>query len=325
LGGAPATLLSVAILLLSLIGAELVSHRSEPRGAERDDRRLLPIVYVPLQVAAIVWGMSVVAKPDTTPFDGICLALALGVMIGVFGMLCAHELAHSANRAHRAVALVMLTAMSYRQFRISHLYGHHRFAGTERDSATAKLGESFYRFLIRTVIWQWCEAWRFEARRLTLQRKGFRVNRSLGDAAAMLFWYALVFWAFGWRGAAFFLGESLVGIIVLELFNYIAHYGLTRDAAGDGRLAPFGDQHSWNSSNALANRLIFNMGRHSDHHRRPYAAYAELAYLSHAPELPAGYAGSILLALVPPLWRLVMDKRVLALRQSPTEPARLAA
>ena len=54
------------------------------------------------------------------------------------------------------------------------------------------------------------------------------------------------------------------------------------------------------------------MGRHSDHHRRPAAPFEQLRRLDAAPELPAGYAGSILLAFVPPLWRRVMDKRVAA-------------
>jgi len=97
---------------------------------------------------------------------------------------------------------------------------------------------------------------------------------------------------------------------VLELFNYIAHYGLARRVALNGVLEPFGDQHSWNSSNVFANTIIFNMGRHSDHHRRPAALYQDLRYMNHAPELPADYAGSILLALVPPLWRRVMDPAV---------------
>lgn len=325
-GGPAATLLTIALLLLCLIGAELVSKRSGSRVSANSDRhRLLPVLYVPLQVAAIVWGMRVAANPATTAFGAVCLVLTLGVLTGVFGMLCAHELAHSENKLHNALALVMLTAMSYPQFRISHLYGHHRFAGTERDSATARLGESFYAFVVRTVIGQWREAWRFETRRLVVVRKPWVANRSIADATVLALCYALAAIAFGLRGALFFAGESAVAIIVLELFNYIAHYGLLRGRASDGGLMPFGDAHSWNSSNRLANHLIFNMGRHSDHHLRPRATYSELVFMDHAPELPAGYAGSILLALVPPLWRRVMDKRVLALREFPTEAVRLAA
>ena len=95
----------------------------------------------------------------------------------------------------------------------------------------------------------------------------------------------------------------------LELFNYIAHYGLQRQRTGAGH-EPFGEGHSWNSSNALANALIFNMGRHSWHHARPAASYESLKCVAAAPELPAGYAGSILMALIPPLWRRIMDPAV---------------
>jgi alkane 1-monooxygenase len=100
---------------------------------------------------------------------------------------------------------------------------------------------------------------------------------------------------------------------VLELFNYIAHYGLVRERDARGKLLGLSDRHSWNSSNVLANRLIFNMGRHSHHHHRPADPYQSLRVLP-APELPFGYAGSILLALAPPLWRRVMDPRALAWR-----------
>ena len=110
------------------------------------------------------------------------------------------------------------------------------------------------------------------------------------------------------RALAFFLCESAVAIIVLELFNYIAHYGLTRRRDAAGRLEALSDHHSWNSSNVLANSLIFNMGRHSHHHRQPAVSYQRLA-MRDAPELPFGYAGSILLALAPPLWRRVMDPK----------------
>jgi len=113
----------------------------------------------------------------------------------------------------------------------------------------------------------------------------------------------------GSLGLAFFALQAIIAIIVLELFNYIAHYGLMR-AATDHRFEPLGDQHSWNSSNALANLVIFNMGRHSDHHRHPAHSYERLTAITGTPELPAGYAGSILLALVPPLWHRLMDAQL---------------
>ena len=126
--------------------------------------------------------------------------------------------------------------------------------------------------------------------------------------------FGLIVGIAGVAGLAFFVAQSAVAIVVLEMFNYIAHYGLVRRQIAEGRWERLGDQHSWNSSNVAANLLIFNMGRHSYHHRKPVASYEGLQYLDDAPELPAGYAASILLALVPPLWRRVMDPRVRRVR-----------
>jgi alkane 1-monooxygenase len=195
--------------------------------------------------------------------------------------------------------------MTYRHFRIAHIHGHHRWAGTGKDAATARLGESFYRFLLRTLKGQFQEAWRFE------QRRGGR--RVLLDMGLTGFLFGAIGFFIGARALMFFLCQSAIAILVLELFNYIAHYGLARDEGADGKLEALCDHHSWNSSNVLVNALVFNMGRHSHHHRRPAAAYQTLRRRD-APELPFGYAGSILLALAPPLWRRVMDPRALAWR-----------
>jgi alkane 1-monooxygenase len=217
----------------------------------------------------------------------------------------------------------MLSGMMYRHFRIAHVYFHHRYAATERDSATARLGEGFYAFLVRTVSGQFREAWQFERARPGAQ--AFLANRAVNDLAVTILLCVIVFAVWGPLGVVVFLAQSVVAVTVLELFNYIAHYGLRRRADFTGRLEPLGDHHSWNSSNVLANLLIFNMGRHSYHHRKPSASYQDLQFVRTAPELPAGYAGSILLALVPPLWRRVMDGEVEKLRTGDICEARLAA
>ena len=53
-----------------------------------------------------------------------------------------------------------------------------------------------------------------------------------------------------------------------------------------------------------------NGGHHSDHHRSPTRAYPRLGRDAAAPELPLGYAGTMAMALVPPLWRAVMHPRL---------------
>jgi alkane 1-monooxygenase len=306
--GSAGPLLTIALLLLALTGAEAVSARGEPinPGQSRHAFRLLAFVYVPLQLIEIVWAMNEAVHQSLTGY--LALLFSTGILTGVFGMLTAHELIHSRSRVEKAFGTAMLTGMCHRHFRVSHIHGHHRHAGTHNDPSTARYGEGFYAFLWRTVPGQVVDAWRHE--KLRSEKRGAFANRVYGDAAVMIAIFAAIALLWGWKGLVFFAAQSAIGVITLELFNYIAHYGLSRRAMGEGRLEPFDDRHSWNSSNVFANAIIFNMGRHSDHHRRPTAHYQNLRYVRAAPELPAGYAGSILLAMVPPLWRRVMDPAV---------------
>jgi alkane 1-monooxygenase len=321
--GPAGSLATVALLLAALVGAEFISPRGDViRGASNPGRyRILFYVYVPLQLASIVWALEMAAHSSV--LGVVSLILSVGITTGVFGMLAAHELVHSRSRAERVLGAVMLSGMAYRHFRIAHVHFHHRYAATERDSATARLGEGFYAFWIRTVSGQFIESWQFE--RARLNGKSIFANRAFIDLAITLAVFAAIFAVWNWQGLAFFLAQSVVAITVLELFNYIAHYGLMRRADFSGKLEPLADHHSWNSSNVLVNLLIFNMGRHSYHHRKPSASYQDLQFVRTAPELPAGYAGSILLALAPPLWRRVMDGRALEQRAIPPGEVRLAA
>ena len=65
----------------------------------------------------------------------------------------------------------------------------------------------------------------------------------------------------------------------------------------------------------MTNFFLFNLQRHSDHHASPGRRYQVLRHFDQAPQLPNGYAGMVLLALVPPLWRKVMDPKVEAHRK----------
>jgi alkane 1-monooxygenase len=308
--GAAGPLLTIALLLLFLIGAEFVSPRGPvlKLGTGPRNFRTLFYLYVPLQIACVVWATMSAAQ--ASPLGFASLVLGTGVTTGVFGMLAAHELVHSKSKGERVLGAVMLSAMAYRHFRIAHVHVHHRYAATLRDSATARLGEGFYAFLRRTLPGQFLEAWRFE--RTRCPGRAFLTSRIVTDVAIALLSFAAAAAIFGAKGVLFFALQSFVAIVVLELFNYIAHYGLLR-REGE-KLA---DRHSWNSSNVLVNLLIFNMGRHSYHHSKPSISYQDLQYVRAAPELPAGYAGSILLALVPPLWKRVMDGRAKSFGETP--------
>ncbi|HEY1415883.1 MAG TPA: alkane 1-monooxygenase [Caulobacteraceae bacterium] len=280
--------------------------------------RFLPWLYIGLQVATTIWAGIVISKPGVTLAEAAGLTASVGLTAGVFGFLSAHEMVHSDRRSERGVGLMLLASVLYMHFRIAHIQGHHRRAATAADPATARLGESAYRFLARSVAGQVCEAWSFEATRLT--SKGLKVfgpaNRTLQYftiEASILVCVALL----SGRTFAFFLAQAVLAVILLELFNYVAHYGLARRRLPGGRYERLDARHSWNSTRRMNNWTLFNMGRHSDHHRFTTRHYQCLEPLPHSPELPSGYASAILMALVPPLWKRVMDPRVRIWRDAP--------
>jgi alkane 1-monooxygenase len=313
---AEATIAAVGTLLALLLATELAAPKGMNPAQSSDWAiyRFVPVLYIPLQLAVLSWAIALAGRSNLTVSGFVALALSVGVLMGVFGMLSAHEMVHSPIAWQRRLGTLLLTGMLYRHFRIAHIYGHHRWAATERDSATARLSEGFYAYLVRTLPQQFLEAFHFEKRRCAIRHMGIFSSRVSLDFAIYTGVGGTIFLLTGWRGLSFYTAESLIAITVLELFNYIAHYGLVRERARDGGFEPAADHYSWNSSNVLANALILNMGRHSDHHRRPQIPYQRLLPVSQAPELPLGYAGSILLAFFPPLWRRVMDPKVRHMR-----------
>jgi alkane 1-monooxygenase len=262
----------------------------------------VPRLYIPLQLATIVWGAH--AAGAARPVVLLSLILSSGLASGIFGMLCAHEMIHRRHRGDRALGLAMLVAVSYPHFAIAHIRGHHRRGGSLADPATARRGESAYRFICRSVVGQIAESWSFERRRTT--------HRLPLYAAIVCALYLSLALSLG-RGAVWFeAGQSAVAIVILELFNYVAHYGLLRGRRGDGRLEQFGPHHAWNAPQRLNNHLLLDGGHHSAHHLAPSRPHHRLGPWRGAPRLPLGYAGCILLALMPPLWRRVIEPRFAA-------------
>lgn len=301
------------ISLDAALGNERWSRRSS------GSSRLFPRLYIVLQLAVTAWIATIIASPKTTWVEDAGLIVSTGVITGVFGFLAAHEMIHSVDRRERALALTFLATVFYMHFRIAHVYGHHRRAATAEDPATARLGEGLYAFLSRTVIAQFCEAWDFEAERL--RRIGRPVLNGANRMLAYVATEALVLLAIGLvsgRALMFLVVVAILAVALLETFNYIAHYGLSRRIGGDGRAERLSPRHSWNSGKRMNNAALFNMGCHSDHHRAMTKSYEGLEPLNGAAELPSGYAAALVMALVPPLWRRVMDSRAQAVTRAQT-------
>jgi alkane 1-monooxygenase len=312
LGGAWSFLLVAALPLALTVGDwAFGDDRPSPSPGGGRAHRLLPWLYVPAQLAVMVWAGWTVAQPSTPLLGAVALTLSTGLSAGVFGFLAAHELVHSRHTAERAWGLLMLAALLDMRFSISHVRGHHWRAATWPDPATARKGESFYAFLVRSVVGQWREAWALEAHRLR------RAGRALFGRANLMVGFTLMEGALlvavalcGWRALAFFLADAVLAKVLLEGFNYVAHYGLSRGLDAEGRLEPLRPRHSWSTARRANNAALFNMGRHADHHRFSGRSYHELELMEGGAELPCGYAGVLLLAIVPPLWFAVMDPLV---------------
>ncbi len=277
----------------------------------------LPIQYVGF-LAAFVW----IARPDLlgveplSAFGKLGIAVSIGC-IGGIGINTAHELGHKKESHERWLSKIALAQSFYGHFYIEHNRGHHVRVATPEDPASSRLGESFYQFWPRTVVGSMRSAWRLEKRRYA--RKGkhpFRIGNDVLNAWGMsaVLWGVMIAWL-GWGIAPLLVVQAVVGFSLLEVVNYMEHYGMLRQKVGIGerrRYERVDPSHSWNSNNIATNVLLYHLQRHSDHHANPTRRYQSLRDYEESPVLPTGYAGMIVLAAVPPVWRRVMDRRVVA-------------
>ena len=201
----------------------------------------------------------------------------------------------------------------YGHFFVEHNRGHHARVATPADPASSRLGESLYRFIPRSTLGGVRSAWALERTRFArMGQSHWNLRNDVLNAwllSAVLF-AALALW-FGATVLPWLVGQAIIGFGMLETVNYLEHYGLRRQQLPDGRYERVAAAHSWNSNTVIANVFLFHLQRHSDHHAHPIRRYQSLRHSDEAPQLPTGYATMMLLALVPPLWRKVMDWRVL--------------
>jgi len=276
------------------------ADRSPPPGGPAKLMTWILRLYVPLQLVLLAIGLYVCARSDWPVVAGV--AFGAGFLTGAQGITYAHELGHSRSKADRALAWLLMTSVNYPQFMVEHYRGHHVRAATRDDPASARFGESLWRFLPRTVIGSTVHAWHLGKRRPLAVAWTFNV----------LFIAALAILG-EWKALAFWVGQSVFAVWLLETVNYIEHYGLERGTLANGQREPFGVAHAWNADHVMSNSLLANLQRHSDHHMHAWKPYAELEALP-GPRLPTGYAGCLLLAAIPPLWFRVMHGRMARLQ-----------
>ncbi|HEY2715218.1 MAG TPA: alkane 1-monooxygenase [Solirubrobacterales bacterium] len=267
----------------------------------------IPIQYAGLILACAEWGSG-----DLSIVESIGLALTMGVVGGI-AINTAHELGHKRAASEKWLSRVALAQTGYGHFFIEHNRGHHVRVATPEDPASSRLGESFWAFLPRTVSGSLRSAWEIETARLDrLGEIHWTLRNDVLNAWAMtVVLFAALAVAFGPIVLPYLVLQAVIGFSLLEVVNYLEHYGLLRQRKEDGRYERCRPDHSWNSNNVASNVLLYHLQRHSDHHANPTRRYQALRHVEEAPQLPTGYAGMIVLAWFPPLWRRVMDPRLL--------------
>lgn len=254
-----------------------------------------------LAIAGIDLGA---ARTATEPWHIVGAVLSLGLFTGAAATNVAHELVHRTESPLALATGRWLLAFSIdTTFAIEHVYGHHRHVATARDPATARRGETVFAFALRSTIDGNRSAWAIECDRL--RRKGVpvwsRSNRVLTGQLLSLAIAALWMLIAGLPGLVVFLLSAAQGKLYLEFVNYIEHYGLVR--VPGTAVEP---RHSWNAYRRVTNGLLYNLARHSHHHRFARKPFWQLEVEAGAPTLPHGYMTMILIALVPPLFERTM-------------------
>lgn len=269
-------------------------------------------LYVPLQFAGLVAACYLWAHGPLGLPERIGLAITIGIVAGA-GINAAHELGHKRASTERWLSKITLAQSFYGHFYVEHNHGHHVRVATPEDPASARYGESFWKFLPRSMFGGIASAWELESRRL--HRTGssrWTAHNHLFNAAAMsVILFGALIAVFGWVILPYLVLQAVIAIVLFEAANYLEHYGLLRQKRNNGRYERCNHRHSWNSDHLWSNLLLYHLQRHSDHHANPVRRYQALRTVDESPQLPAGYAVMMFCAMVPPLWRKVMDQRLI--------------
>ena len=245
-------------------------------------------------------------------YEVIGMTLSTGIVAGSSGINVAHELGHRKNVAERFMAWLLLLPSFYMHFYIEHNRGHHKNVSTPLDPASAQKGENLYRFWIRSTTGSYLNAWRIQKQLLAKSESGFFSfkNEMLFFHLVELVYILSIGFMFGIQVLGWVMLSGVIGFLLLETINYVEHYGLRRQLLPSGNYEPVKPRHSWNANQELGRIMLYELTRHSDHHYLASKKYQVLDHHEESPQLPAGYPTCMLMALMPPLWFSVMDKRI---------------
>ncbi len=276
--------------------------------------RALTWLWVPIQLAMIFGLIWISTLGHLASWEIVVMAVTVGIASGGIGITYAHELTHQQNKVERTLAEILMCSTLYGHWCIEHVFGHHVNVATPEDPATARQGESIYRFLPRVLSQTFTSAWKIQQDQLKRRNAKFmsRHNAFLRYAGWTALFVILAGVIGGPMGIGILVLQAAVAILLLELVDYIEHYGLLRRKLANGKYEPTQPHHSWNSGHQASNWLLINLQRHSDHHYKPRKRFPTLQSYpeSDAPQLPHGYPWMVLLALIPPVYFNIMQPKL---------------
>lgn len=303
--------------LLNQRTANILPEEEEVRSKQRWFDFLL-YLNIPIVYGIVIWSCYIVSTQNLSTIEWVGICLSNMVVVGADGINVAHELGHRQNKAEQWLAKILLLPALYMHFIIEHNLGHHKNVATAEDPASARKGEIIYSFFFRSVYGNYVNAWKLEAVRLK------KMNLSWLNIKNEMIWFQLIqlsyllciYYFFSTKGLLLAIISAVLGFLILEAVNYIEHYGLSRRKLPSGRFEPVDESHSWNSNHELGRIFLYELTRHSDHHFKSTRKYQILRHFDKSPQLPLGYPGSILIALMPPLWFHLMNPKVKSIEMS---------
>ncbi|MBR2658193.1 MAG: alkane 1-monooxygenase [Loktanella sp.] len=297
-----------AVLVLTVVTSML--DRLLPEDRTHDDGATGTALSVVLALAhlalvpVVVWAL---AGDMISRLEKVGLFFAAGLYFGQVSNANAHELIHRPQRALHRLGMWVYISLLFGHHTSAHVLVHHRHVATRKDPNTSRKGEGFYRYVIRAWVGSFKGGYRAEKDRLA--RIGRPAWRNpywiyLGGGAAFI---ALAYGLGGIKGMVLYVALASHAQMQLLLSDYVQHYGLMRKSRADGKPEPVAAHHSWNSPHWYSSAMMLNATRHSDHHARPARAYPALELPDDAPMMPRPLPLMASIALVPPLWRRIMD------------------
>ncbi len=265
------------------------------------------VLHVALQTLAITSLFYAISVNKFTMWQLFWACLSTGVHSGSSSIVIAHELIHRKQILWQWMGKFLLFTAGNIYFYVEHLRVHHKYVGTQIDPATALYNESLYTFFFRTSLQQIKGAWKMEAERLRKENLSAIHYRNYVVVSIVMLSLVLIMLgvAIGPVAIFAFILQAVIANFLLEYTNYIEHYGLSRRE--NERVT---EVHSWQSDKVISRFILIDLSRHSDHHYYASKPYHQLITYEKSPVLPGGYASAIYLALIPPLWFKVMNKRI---------------